>query len=125
MDGLSMRRDRPGALVTRDGQCVSCSRRSQASYSNTVEKKHPFAPPFRLPSSLDLWLPNIQTKRLFSDALGEKYGGLDHFVLRAKADLLGWEGMRLRVAVREAQERNALEASSSPSEAPTLASAPA
>jgi hypothetical protein len=48
-----------------------------------------------------------------------QYGGLDKYVLNTKADLLGWEGMRLRVAVREAQERNALEASSSPSEAPT------
>jgi hypothetical protein len=51
-----------------------------------------------------------------------QYGGLDKYVLKTKADLLGWEGMRLRVAVREAQERNALEASSSPSEAPTPAS---
>lgn len=40
-------------------------------------------------------------------------------MLDTKADLLGWEGMRLRVAVREAQERNALEASSSPSVTPT------
>jgi hypothetical protein len=48
-----------------------------------------------------------------------QYGGLDKYVLNTKADLLGWEGMRLRVAVREAQERNALEASSSPSQAPT------
>ena len=39
-------------------------------------------------------------------------------MLNTKADLLGWEGMRLRVAVREAQERNALQASTSPSEAP-------
>ncbi len=45
-------------------------------------------------------------------------------MLNTKADLLGWEGMRLRVAVREAQERNALEASTSPSEAPTHGASP-
>jgi hypothetical protein len=27
-------------------------------------------------------------------------------VLRTKSELLGWEGMRLRVAVRERQEKN-------------------
>jgi len=46
-----------------------------------------------------------------------KHGGIDQYVLKTKSDLLGWEGMRLRIAVREAQERKALEAealSSSP-----------
>ena len=41
--------------------------------------------------------------------------GIDQYVLNTKSDLLGWEGMRLRVAVREAQERKGLEASVSPS----------
>jgi len=83
------------------------------------------------------WLPNIQTKRLFSDALGEKVrvklttralksirkcGGLDQYVLNTRSDLLGWEGMRLRIAVREAQERRALEASSAPPREHTHAS---
>ncbi|KAI0318204.1 ribosomal L28 family-domain-containing protein [Amylostereum chailletii] len=94
------------------------------------------------------WLPNIQSKRIFSDALGEnvrvkvstralktikkvcplyvytpetpltpalslhllQYGSLDAYVLQTKTDLLGWEGMRLRVLVREAQERKIAEA---------------
>jgi hypothetical protein len=44
-----------------------------------------------------------------------QYGGIDQYVLNTKSDLLGWEGMRLRIAVREAQEKKGLEASASPS----------
>ena len=44
-----------------------------------------------------------------------QHGGIDQYVLNTKSDLLGWEGMRLRVAVREAQEKKELEASASPS----------
>ena len=112
--------------------------------------------PFSMKKTRRTWLPNIQTKRLFSDALGEtvrvklttralktirkvcksdffglrlthksplfcrmQHGGIDQYVLNTKSDLLGWEGMRLRVAVREAQERKALEVSPSPSGAHT------
>ncbi|KAN0133023.1 hypothetical protein V8E53_009053 [Lactarius tabidus] len=114
-------------------------KRSQLGLFHGKTKQYGNNVPFSKQKTRRTWLPNIQTKRLFSDALGEKvrvklsmralktirkYGGLDKYVLKTKADLLGWEGMRLRVAVREAQERNALEASSSPSEAPTPASAP-
>lgn len=35
-----------------------------------------------------------------------KYGGIDKYVLTTKSDLLGWEGMRLRVLVRERQTTN-------------------
>ena len=44
-----------------------------------------------------------------------QYGGIDQYVLNTKSDLLGWEGMRLRMAVREAQEKKGLESSASPS----------
>ncbi|KAJ8597747.1 hypothetical protein M405DRAFT_927947 [Rhizopogon salebrosus TDB-379] len=62
------------------------------------------------------WLPNVQTKRLKSDALGHevkvklttralktinKHGSIDNYLLRTKPDLLGIEGMRLRILVRE------------------------
>ncbi|KAI0752471.1 hypothetical protein C8Q80DRAFT_455616 [Daedaleopsis nitida] len=62
------------------------------------------------------WLPNIHSKRLFSDSLQQfirvkltaralktvkKHGSLDNYLLKTKADLLGWEGMRLRVMVRD------------------------
>ncbi|KAF8495471.1 hypothetical protein F5888DRAFT_557657 [Russula emetica] len=86
--------------------------------------------PFSKKKTRRSWLPNIQSKRLYSDALGEtvrvklstraiktirKHGGIDQYVLNTKSDLLGWEGMRLRVAVREAQEKKGLEASALPS----------
>jgi len=80
------------------------------------------------------WLPNVQTKRLKSDALAhdvkvklttralktikkvcingfcagmqvshmsEQHGGVDNYLLRTKPELLGIEGMRLRILVRE------------------------
>ncbi|KAI0767710.1 hypothetical protein C8Q74DRAFT_973595 [Fomes fomentarius] len=61
------------------------------------------------------WLPNIHNKRLFSDALQQhvrvkltaralktihKHGSLDKYLLKTKPELLGWEGMRLRIQVR-------------------------
>jgi large subunit ribosomal protein L28 len=34
-----------------------------------------------------------------------QYGGLDQYVFKTKPELLGWEGMRLRVAIREQKEQ--------------------
>lgn len=60
------------------------------------------------------WLPNKQTKTLFSEALGEKLklrvttgalrsidkaGGLDGYLFRMKPDRLGKKGMELRELV--------------------------
>ncbi|PCH37416.1 hypothetical protein WOLCODRAFT_109823 [Wolfiporia cocos MD-104 SS10] len=68
------------------------------------------------------WLPNVQSKRLFSDTMQEflklkvttralktinKYGGIDEYLLKTKPDLLGWEGMRLRIMIRERRHANA------------------
>jgi large subunit ribosomal protein L28 len=65
------------------------------------------------------WMPNIQPKRLFSEALGEtikvkvtaralktidKYGGIDGYLLGMKDTKLGDEGMRLRMLVKLAKE---------------------
>ena len=36
-------------------------------------------------------------------ARGVQHGGLDNYLLKMKPELLGWEGMRLRVMVREKQ----------------------
>ena len=36
-----------------------------------------------------------------------QHGGLDNYLLKTKPDLLGWEGMRLRVMVREKQQQQA------------------
>ncbi|KAH9846706.1 hypothetical protein C2E23DRAFT_743450 [Lenzites betulinus] len=64
------------------------------------------------------WLPNVHSQRLFSDTLQrfikikvtaralktiKKHGNIDSYLLNMKPDLLGWEGMRLRVLVRETQ----------------------
>jgi len=72
--------------------------------------------PFSKHKTKRTWLPNVQQKRLHSEALGErvklklttralktikKYGGLDNYLLNTKTDLLGQQGMRLRVLVRE------------------------
>ncbi|TCD63449.1 39S ribosomal protein L24, mitochondrial [Steccherinum ochraceum] len=77
--------------------------------------------PFSKHKTRRTWLPNVQSKRLFSDSLQEfvkvklttralktvkKHGGLDNYVLKTKPDLLGWEGMRIRVAVREKQREH-------------------
>ncbi|KAH9972649.1 mitochondrial 50S ribosomal protein L28-like protein [Lactifluus volemus] len=95
-------------------------KRSQLGLFHGKMKQYGNNVPFSKKKTRRTWLPNIQSKRLFSDALGEmvrvkvtthalktirKVGGLDQYVLNTKSDLLGWEGMRLRVAVREAQER--------------------
>ncbi|KAK4051203.1 hypothetical protein OIV83_003025 [Microbotryomycetes sp. JL201] len=66
------------------------------------------------------WLPNVQTKTLFSEALGEriklrvttgalrtidKMGGLDSYLFRVKDDRLGQRGLELRQLVKEAHSR--------------------
>jgi large subunit ribosomal protein L28 len=100
--------------------------------------------PFSKQKTKRTWLPNVQQKRLHSEALGEnmklklttralktikkvrsntrffvqgsltgfvfvQYGGLDNYLLSTKTDLLGQEGMRLRVLVRERRGLKALE----------------
>ncbi|QRW13454.1 ribosomal L28 family [Ceratobasidium sp. AG-Ba] len=62
------------------------------------------------------WLPNVQSKRLFSETLGhhvklnvttralrtiDKYGGLDGYLIGANNLHLGEEGMRLRMMIKE------------------------
>lgn len=99
--------------------------------------------PFSKQKTKRTWLPNVQQKRLHSEALGEsvrlklttralktikkvrfsvrfscngltgsvfvQYGGLDDYLLNTKTDLLGQEGMRLRVLVRERRDLKPLE----------------
>lgn len=36
----------------------------------------------------------------------EQYGGIDPYLLSTSSDLLGYEGIRLRILVREAQVAN-------------------
>ncbi|KAI0816937.1 hypothetical protein BC628DRAFT_1413950 [Trametes gibbosa] len=72
------------------------------------------------------WLPNVHNQRLYSDTLQKfvklkvtaralktikKHGNIDKYLLNMKPDLLGWEGMRLRVLIRETQSASPKEAS--------------
>lgn len=41
--------------------------------------------------------------------VGFQKGGLDNYVLNTASDKLGWEGMRIRVAVKDAHREAALE----------------
>ncbi|KAF8842800.1 hypothetical protein BDN67DRAFT_965196 [Paxillus ammoniavirescens] len=72
------------------------------------------------------WLPNVQSKTLTSELMERsvkvkvttralrtinKHGGLDQYLLSTSPSLLGDEGMRLRILVREKFDaKNALEA---------------
>ncbi|KAH9944891.1 hypothetical protein B0H21DRAFT_694229 [Amylocystis lapponica] len=101
-------------------------KRSQLGLFHGKTKQYGNNVPFSKHKTRRSWLPNIQSKRLFSDALQDfvkvkvstralktikKYGGIDQYVLKTKPELLGWEGMRIRVMVREKQEVNAQAAS--------------
>ncbi|KAJ7590922.1 hypothetical protein C8J56DRAFT_546975 [Mycena floridula] len=65
------------------------------------------------------WLPNVQPKRFRSESLDttlklkvttralrsiKKAGGLDGYLLKTRHDVLGFEGVRLRLLVRDAVE---------------------
>ncbi|KAK3828613.1 MAG: ribosomal L28 family-domain-containing protein [Benniella sp.] len=73
--------------------------------------------PFSKTKTRRTWLPNVQTKRLFSETLNEwirlnvttsvirtvdKKGGLDRYLLDTRPDLLGEKGVELRGKVVEA-----------------------
>ncbi|CCM04484.1 uncharacterized protein FIBRA_06664 [Fibroporia radiculosa] len=97
-------------------------KRSQLGLFHGKTKQYGNNVPFSKKKTRRTWLPNIQNKRFFSDAMQnfvqvkvstralktiKKYGGIDQYVLKTKAELLGWEGMRIRVMVREQLETNA------------------
>ncbi|KAG1872916.1 hypothetical protein DFJ58DRAFT_676867 [Suillus subalutaceus] len=91
-------------------------RRSQLGLFHGKTKQYGNNVPHSKHKTRRTWLPNVHTKRLTSDALGRdvkvklttralksinKHGGVDNYLLRTKPDLLGIEGMRLRILVRE------------------------
>ncbi|KAG2347251.1 hypothetical protein BDR05DRAFT_906039 [Suillus weaverae] len=91
-------------------------RRSQLGLFHGKTKQYGNNVPHSKHKTRRTWLPNVHTKRLSSDALGHdvkvklttralksinKHGGVDNYLLRTKPDLLGIEGMRLRILVRE------------------------
>ncbi|KAG9016059.1 39S ribosomal protein L24, mitochondrial [Tulasnella sp. 427] len=65
------------------------------------------------------WLPNVQSKRLYSEILGttmktkittralktiDKYGGIDGYLMNAKISSLGDAGLRMREQLLDAKE---------------------
>ncbi|KAK5816135.1 hypothetical protein F5H01DRAFT_343754 [Linnemannia elongata] len=73
--------------------------------------------PFSKTKTRRTWLPNVQTKRLFSETLNDwirlnmttsvirtvdKKGGLDRYLLETRDDLLGAKGIELRGRIVEA-----------------------
>ncbi|KAF9585604.1 39S ribosomal protein L24, mitochondrial [Lunasporangiospora selenospora] len=73
--------------------------------------------PFSKTKTRRTWLPNVQTKRLFSETLNDwiklnmttsvirtvdKKGGLDRYLLETRPDLLGAKGVELRSKLVEA-----------------------
>ncbi|OCH85899.1 mitochondrial 50S ribosomal protein L28-like protein [Obba rivulosa] len=91
-------------------------KRSQLGLFHGKMKQYGNNVPFSKRKTRRSWLPNVQSKRLFSDALQEfvkvkvttralrtikKHGGIDQYVLKTNPDLLGLEGMRIRTMVRD------------------------
>ncbi|KAF9174289.1 39S ribosomal protein L24, mitochondrial [Mortierella sp. AD011] len=75
--------------------------------------------PFSKTKTRRTWLPNVQTKRLFSETLNDwirlnmttsvirtvdKKGGLDRYLLETRPDLLGAKGVELRGKIVEAMK---------------------
>ncbi|KAK3846139.1 MAG: hypothetical protein J3R72DRAFT_434243 [Linnemannia gamsii] len=73
--------------------------------------------PFSKTKTRRTWLPNVQTKRLFSETLNnwirlnmtthvirtvDKKGGLDRYLLETRDDLLGAKGIEMRGKIIEA-----------------------
>ncbi|GJJ14744.1 hypothetical protein Clacol_009011 [Clathrus columnatus] len=48
---------------------------------------------------MDQWIKTVVTARVLRTI--DKMGGLDNYLLGTRTDLLGYEGMRLRVMIRD------------------------
>ncbi|KAJ7230721.1 hypothetical protein GGX14DRAFT_411904 [Mycena pura] len=97
-------------------------KRSQFGLFHGKTKQYGNNVPFSLHKTRRTWLPNVQRKRLFSEALQDyvqvklttaalktikKKGGIDNYVMQTSADILGWRGMQIRLMIRDAQKINA------------------
>ncbi|KAI0089607.1 hypothetical protein BDY19DRAFT_985016 [Irpex rosettiformis] len=93
-------------------------KRSQLGLFQGKTKQYGNNIPFSKKKTRRSWLPNVHNKHLFSDSLQriirfkvtaralrtiKKHGSLDEYLLKTKPELLGWEGMRVRLAIKEAQ----------------------
>ncbi|KAG5648428.1 hypothetical protein DXG03_005002 [Asterophora parasitica] len=91
-------------------------KRSQLGLFQGKMKQYGNNVPFSKHKTRRTWLPNVQRKRLFSESLGEdvrvklttralrtikKHGGLDKYVENQSSKILGWEGLRIRLKIRD------------------------
>ncbi|KAK7680339.1 hypothetical protein QCA50_016579 [Cerrena zonata] len=104
-------------------------KRAQLGLFHGKTKQYGNSVPFSKHKTRRSWLPNVHNKRFFSDTLEnfvrvkvstkalktiKKHGGIDHYVLKTKPELLGHEGMRIRIMVREKQAEKAANGEVSP-----------
>ncbi|KAF7439806.1 39S ribosomal protein L24, mitochondrial [Pleurotus ostreatus] len=91
-------------------------KRAQLGLFQGKSKQYGNNVPFSKHKTRRTWLPNVQHKYLFSETLEQEVrlkittralktikraGGLDNYVLNTRADLLAWEGMRVRLLVQQ------------------------
>ncbi|KAG6854663.1 hypothetical protein C0991_003311 [Blastosporella zonata] len=94
-------------------------KRSQLGLFQGKTKQYGNNVPFSKKKTRRTWLPNVQRKRLPSETLGEdirvkvttralktikKYGGIDNYLEKSSAKILGHEGLRLKLKIREHTE---------------------
>ncbi|KAG0241194.1 39S ribosomal protein L24, mitochondrial [Actinomortierella wolfii] len=87
--------------------------------------------PFSKTKTRRTWLPNVQTKRLFSETLNDwiklnmttsvirtvdKKGGLDRYLLDTKPELLGEKGMEIRQRILDVLKQKRAKASTTAAE---------
>ncbi|PFH51156.1 hypothetical protein AMATHDRAFT_191857 [Amanita thiersii Skay4041] len=96
-------------------------KRSQLGLFHGKTKQYGNNVPFSMHKTRRTWLPNVQRKRIYSDVMAKfvrvkvttkalrsikKAGGLDNYVANTRHELLGLEGMRLRLANRDQAAKN-------------------
>ncbi|KAG0231234.1 39S ribosomal protein L24, mitochondrial [Actinomortierella wolfii] len=87
--------------------------------------------PFSKTKTRRTWLPNVQTKRLFSETLNDwiklnmttsvirtvdKKGGLDRYLLDTKPELLGEKGLEIRQRILDVLKQKRAKASTTAAE---------
>ncbi|KAL0945894.1 hypothetical protein HGRIS_012179 [Hohenbuehelia grisea] len=95
---------------------VSTLKRAQQGLFQGRAKQYGNNVPFSKRKTRRTWMPNIQQKNLYSETLEssirikittrayktiKKFGGIDNYVMNTKPELLGWQGMRIRLLVQD------------------------
>ncbi|KAF8639228.1 hypothetical protein AX17_001713 [Amanita inopinata Kibby_2008] len=99
-------------------------KRSQLGLFHGKIKQYGNNVPFSKHKTRRTWMPNVQRKRLYSETLSQmvrlkvttralrsvkKAGGLDAYVANTRHELIGLEGLRLRLKIRGQAQKNAEE----------------